>query len=206
MSGHRVLDFFAGLRAACRRDAAAAIAARLGLDCSRQVARMSTGMRQKLALAVVLATETPLVVLDEPTANLDPTARAEVLDLVREARAAGRTVIFSSHVLSEVESTCDRVAILRSGRLVHEQSLDHLRRGHRITARLAGPFAGVPPDLAAQVKLAAHDASGIVLEAADSLAGILGWLATLPVEEMRVEPVGLAAVYDRFHRPAAGAA
>jgi ABC-2 type transport system ATP-binding protein len=206
MSGHRVLDFFAGLRSACRRDAAAAIAARLGLDCSRQVARMSTGMRQKLALAVVLATETPLVVLDEPTANLDPTARAEVLDLVREARAAGRTVIFSSHVLSEVESTCDRVAILRSGRLVHEQSLDHLRRGHRITARLAGPFAGVPPDLAAQVKLAAHDASGIVLEAADSLAGILGWLATLPVEEMRVEPVGLAAVYDRFHRPAAGAA
>ena len=206
MSGHRVLDFFAGLRAACRRDAAAAIAARLGLDCSRQVARMSTGMRQMQALAVVVATDTSLVILDEPTANLDPTARAEVLDLVREARAAGRTVIFSSHVLSEVESTCDRVAILRSGRLVHEQSLDHLRRGHRITARLAGPFAGVPAALAAQVKLAAHDESGIVLEAADSLAGILGWLATLPVAEMRVEPVGLAAVYDRFHRPTAGAA
>jgi ABC-2 type transport system ATP-binding protein len=206
MNGHRVLDFFAGLRASCRRDAATRIAARLGLDCSRQVARMSTGMRQKLALAVVLATETPLVILDEPTANLDPTARAEVLDLVREARAAGRTVIFSSHVLSEVESTCDRVAILRSGRLVHEQSLDHLRRGHRITARLAGPFAGVPEALASQVKLAAQDAAGIVLEAADSLAGILGWLATLSVEEMRVEPVGLAAVYDRFHRPAAGEA
>jgi ABC-2 type transport system ATP-binding protein len=204
MTGHRVLDFFAGLRASCRRDAATRIAARLGLDCSRQVARMSTGMRQKLALAVVLATETPLVILDEPTANLDPTARAEVLDLVREARAAGRTVIFSSHVLSEVESTCDRVAILRSGRLVHEQPLDDLRRGHRITARLAGPFPGVPASLAGQVRLAAQDESGIVLEAADSLAGILGWLATLAVEEMRVEPVGLAAVYDRFHRPTAG--
>ena len=71
---------------------------------------------------------------------------------------------------------------------------------------LAGPFAGVPAALDAQVKLAAHDASGIVLEAADSLAGILGWLATLPVAEMRVEPVGLAAVYDRFHRPTAGEA
>ena len=62
----------------------------------------------------VLATEAEVVILDEPTANLDPTARAEVLDLVREANAVGRTVIFSSHVLSEVEATCDRVVILRA--------------------------------------------------------------------------------------------
>jgi ABC-2 type transport system ATP-binding protein len=200
MNGHGVLDFFADLRPGCRRDDATRIAARLGLDCTRQVARMSTGMRQKLALAVVLATETPLVILDEPTANLDPTARAEVLDLVREARAAGRTVIFSSHVLSEVEETCDRVAILRAGRLVHEQSLDSLRRSHRITARLSEPFGGVPESLAMHVRLTAQDESRIVLEAAESLAPLLGWLATLPVEEMQVEPVGLGAVYDRFHR------
>lgn len=78
MNGHRVLDFFASLRPGCRREVADTVARRLDLDCSRQVARMSTGMRQKLALAVVLAMETPLVILDEPTANLDPTARAEV--------------------------------------------------------------------------------------------------------------------------------
>jgi ABC-2 type transport system ATP-binding protein len=142
------------------------------------------------------------VILDEPTANLDPTARAVVLDLVREARAAGRTVIFSSHVLSEVEETCDRVAILRAGRLVHEQSLDHLRRCHRIRARLSAPFAGVPAALAGHVSLAGDDGGRIVLEASDSLAPLLGWLATLSVEEMQVEPVGLAAVYDRFHRGA----
>jgi ABC-2 type transport system ATP-binding protein len=163
---------------------------------------MSTGMRQKLALAVVLATEAALVILDEPTANLDPTARSEVLALVLEARAAGRTVIFSSHVLSEVEETCDRVAILRSGTLVHEQSIEHLRRCHRIRARLAGPFAGVPAGLAGHVALAGCEAGLIVLEADESLAPLLGWLATLPVEEMRIEPVGLAAVYDRFHRHA----
>ncbi|MEI8154846.1 MAG: ATP-binding cassette domain-containing protein [Hyphomicrobiales bacterium] len=93
MDGHRVLDFFASLRPGSRRDVAAAVARRLDLDCSRQVARMSTGMRQKLALAVVLAMETPLVILDEPTANLDPTARAEVLDLVLEARAADYVMI-----------------------------------------------------------------------------------------------------------------
>ena len=200
MNGHGVLDFFSDLRPGCRRADATRIAARLGLDCTRQVARMSTGMRQKLALAVVLATDTPLVILDEPTANLDPTARAEVLDLVREARAGGRTVIFSSHVLSEVEETCDRVAILRAGRVVHEQSLDELRRSHRITARLSTSFDGVPAALAGHVRLTAQEGSRIVLEAAESLAPLLGWLATLPVEEMQVEPVGLGAVYDRFHR------
>jgi len=201
MNGHAVLDFFARLRPGCGRAAAARVADRLGLDCSRPVGRMSTGMRQKLALAAVLATDVPLVILDEPTANLDPTARAEVLSLVREARSAGRTVIFSSHVLSEVEETCDRVAILRGGRLVHEQSVEHLRRCHRIRARLAGPFAGVPAALAGRVAVAGvADGGRIVLEASDSLAPLLGWLATLPLEEMQVEPVGLAAVYERFHR------
>jgi ABC-2 type transport system ATP-binding protein len=200
MNGHRVLDFFAGLRPGCRRDVATRVADRLALDCSRQVARMSTGMRQKLALAVVLAMDTPLVILDEPTANLDPTARAEVLDLVREARAGGRTVIFSSHVLSEVEETCDRVAIVRAGRLVHEQSLEHLRRCHRIRARLAGPFGAIPAELAEVVSVVEHDRDAVVLEAGDSLAPLLGWLATLPLAEVRIEPVGLAAVYDRFHR------
>lgn len=200
MSGHAVLDFFSRLRPACGRRRAADVADRLGLDCGRQVARMSTGMRQKLALAVVLATDVPLLILDEPTANLDPTARAEVLDLVREARAAGRTVIFSSHVLSEVEETCDRVAIVRAGRLVHEQPLDHLRRRHRITARLTGAIGDVPAAVAHLVTVSDGADGRIVLEAADSLAPLLGWLATLPLDEVRIEPVGLAAVYDAFHR------
>ena len=200
MNGHRVLDFFAALRPGCRREVAAGVARRLDLDCSRQVARMSTGMRQKLALAVVLAMETPLMILDEPTANLDPTARAEVLALVLEARAAGRTVIFSSHVLSEVEETCDRVAIVRAGRLVHEQSLEHLRRCHRIRAKLTGRLGAIPADLAAVVSIVEQGEDMVVLEAGDSLAPLLGWLATLPLDEVRIEPVGLAAVYDRFHR------
>ena len=161
---------------------------------------MSTGMRQKLALAVVLATEARLTILDEPTANLDPTARAEVLDLVREARAAGRTVIFSSHVLSEVEGTCDRVAIVRGGRLVHEQCLAELRRSHRITARLDGAWNDVPAALAGHVTLVGREGGRVVMESGDSLAPLLGWLATLPLEEVQIEPVGLGGVYDRFHR------
>jgi ABC-2 type transport system ATP-binding protein len=206
MDGRAVIAFFAGLRRECRRDVAVQVAYRLGLDCTRQVARMSTGMRQKLALAVVLATDVPLVILDEPTANLDPTARSTVLDLAREARAEGRTVIFSSHVLSEVEETCDRVTILRAGRVVHGQSIEDLRRGHRIHARLADAFPGVPAALAGRLTATAGADGRIVLETEEPLGPLFGWLATLPLAEVRVEPVGLQAVYDRFHSPAARSA
>ena len=140
MRGHHVLDFFSRLRADCDRKKCSAIAERLQLDCQRQVSRMSTGMRQKLALSMVLAIDCPLIILDEPTANLDPSARAEVLELVVEARNTGRTVIFSSHVLSEIESTCDRVVIMRAGHIAHEQSIATLRRRHRICAQLTGPL------------------------------------------------------------------
>ncbi len=202
MTGHAVLDFFADLRRECRRDEAARVAERLDLDCRRQVARMSTGMRQKLALAVVLATDAALVILDEPTANLDPTARAEVLKLVLEARSAGRTVIFSSHVLSEVEETCDRVVIVRRGSIVHEQSIEAMRRSHRITARLTGSLGEVPAELQGRVTVAAATASAsphdVTIEATNSLAPLLGWLARLPLDEVRIEPIGLAAVYDQF--------
>ena len=200
MTADGVIGFFAELHRDCGRAAAVAIADRLGLDRTRQVGRMSTGMRQKLAIAVVLATDVPLVILDEPTANLDPTARAEVLRLVQEARFAGKTMIFSSHVLSEVEEICDRVAILRAGKVAHAESMRSLRRGHLIRARLAGSFAGVPEALAPRVSVAECAAGRIVLEASDSLGPLLGWLATLPLDEVQVEPVGLAAVYDRVHR------
>ena len=201
MNGFQTLDFFAGLRRECRRERAAEVARRLDLDCSRQVARMSTGMRQKLALAVVLATDAPLTILDEPTANLDPTARSEVLALVREARAAGRTVIFSSHVLSEVETACDRVAIVRAGRLVHEQCIAEIRRSHRIAARLTGAWNAIPAELESHATLVAERDGHVVLESGDSLAPLLGWLARLPLEEVQIEPVGLGAVYERFHKP-----
>ena len=105
---------------------------------------MSTGMRQKLALAVTLAVDTPLVILDEPTSNLDPSVRSDVAALVLEAKRAGRTVIFSSHVISEVEQVCDRALILRAGQLVHTQVIAELRRQHRIRAQLTGPLPRCP--------------------------------------------------------------
>ena len=104
-----------------------------------------------------------------------------------------------------MESTCDRVAVVRGGRLVHEQCLAELRRNHRITARLAGAWSDIPADLTAHATLVEHRGDRVVIESGDSLAPLLGWLATLPLDEVQIEPVGLGAVYDRFHRgPASG--
>jgi ABC-2 type transport system ATP-binding protein len=199
-TGQDILRFFAGLRDAGYNDRAARLARRLDLDLSRRVRAMSTGMRQKLALATVLAVDAPLVILDEPTANLDPTVRGEVVALVREARDAGRTVLFSSHVLDEVEKACDRVLVLRSGKLVHEQDMHALRRQHRIVAQWHRPLPELPRDLATDME-ASLRGDELVIVAGCALAPLLSWLATLPTDELRIEPVGLAAIYDRFHPP-----
>jgi len=199
MRGRQVIEFFAGVRPGGDADRSRQLARRLDLDLSRRVAFMSTGMRQKLALAVTLSADTPLVVLDEPTASLDPNVRSEVMTLVDHARDEGRTVLFSSHVLSEVEQACDRVGILRAGRLVHTQAMSELRRQHRIRARLTGPMPPVPEGLRETLSIHEDGNGDVTIDTPGELAPILGYLATLPLEEVRIEPVGLRVIYDRYH-------
>ncbi len=95
MKGRDVLAFLAELRGQPAPDRSLQLADRLGLDVARQVTQMSTGMRQKLALSAALSVDVSLLVLDEPTSNLDPTVRATVISIIGEAKAAGRTVVFS---------------------------------------------------------------------------------------------------------------
>lgn len=202
MRGYEVLRFFSRVRSDNGFVRSRELADRLGLDLSRRVSAMSTGMRQKLALSAVLAVDAPLLILDEPTSNLDPTVRSEVIALVSEARGAGRTVIFSSHVLSEVERVCDRVALLRRGELVHLQPMGELRRRHRIRAKLAGELPPLPSQLAAQLNVQFGGQGEVILETDGELAPLFGWLAHAPLTEVRIEPVGLSAIYEKFHSSA----
>jgi ABC-2 type transport system ATP-binding protein len=200
MRARDVIDFFTSVRRDGSRPRAVALAVdRFGLDLARPVTAMSTGMRQKLALAVTLAVDTPLVILDEPTSSLDPSVRSDVAALVLEAKREGRTVIFSSHVISEVEQVCDRALILRAGQLVHTQKISDLRRQHRIRAQLTGPLSELPASFNGHVKVN-HDATGdLVIETPGELSGLLGWLATLPLAEVNIEPLGLRVLYDQYH-------
>ena len=199
LRGREVLRFFAELRGDGSLPRALAVAERLDLPLDRRVSAMSTGTRQKLALAAVLAADAPLVILDEPTSSLDPSMRAEVLALVREARDTGRTVIFSSHVLSEVEQVCDRVIILRSGTLVHTQDMRALRRGHRLRAQLTGVLPPPPADLAETLTIQASPAGNVTIDIQGDLAPPLAWLASLPLVDVQMAPVGLRTIYDRYH-------
>ncbi|HZZ73093.1 MAG TPA: ABC transporter ATP-binding protein [Pirellulales bacterium] len=199
LRGREVLRFFAKVRPGGRLDKAEGLCERLGLDPGRAVATMSTGMRQKLALAAILSMDTPLIILDEPTSNLDPTIRGVVSAMVREAQAAGRTVLFSSHVLSEVEQTCDRVLLLRAGRIVFEQRIADLRLRHRIQAVLQGELPLIPAAVQDHLVQVRRDQTTVVWETTGELVPLLGWLATLALAEIQIEPIGLQTVYERFH-------
>ncbi len=212
MRGRSVLRFFAEIQPAGDLENCLAIADRLELDLRRYVGFMSTGMRQKLAIAAVVGSRAPLLILDEPTANLDPTVRSRVLEMVSEAKREGRTVIFSSHVLSEIEEVCDRVALLRAGRLAHQQSLHTLKARHRIVARWNQPAGfeqrngqtsqaavAVPPSLSDSVVQTRIEGDSVTIETAGDLAPLLPWLGSLGLQQMRVEAYGLRAVYDSVH-------
>lgn len=199
MRGQDVLRFFCDVRPGGSWRRYLDCAARLELvELKRRVSYMSTGMKQKLALAAALAADVPLYILDEPTSNLDPNVRATVLAMVADLKREGRTVMFSSHVLPEVEEACDRVVILRAGQLVHTQVVAELRAQHRILAELRGPMPPVPAGVAHGTQVVC-DGSRVTIETPGELSPLLGWLATLPLADIRIEPVGLRAIYDRFH-------
>ncbi len=128
---------------------------RFDLDLSKPARTYSTGNRQKVALVAAFATRCPLLVLDEPTSGLDPLMEREFRDAVTRARAEGRTVFLSSHQLAEVEAVCDRVGILRAGRLVEVATVAGLRRLHRaevtVTYTGSGPALGAVPGVDAVI-------------------------------------------------------
>lgn len=118
---------------------------RFDLELDKPARTYSTGNRQKVALVAAFATRAPLLVLDEPTSGLDPLMEREFRGCVAEARERGQTVFLSSHQLAEVEAVCDRVAILRAGRLVEVDSIVDLRRLHRTEVEVS--YRGTRPSL-----------------------------------------------------------
>jgi ABC-2 type transport system ATP-binding protein len=143
----------------------------------------------------VLLPRVPLVILDEPTNTLDPTMRDEFLEQLRLAKQGGKAVLFSSHVLHEVEAVCDRVLILRQGRLVHGQCMTELRDGRFVTATLTGPPPAAGPG---DTPLSVLDGR-LSLEYRGPLPPLLDWLARQPVADLKVEPLGLGPVYRKYH-------
>jgi ABC-2 type transport system ATP-binding protein len=197
LTGRQLVQFLCRLRGQEGRAEVDDLARSFEIDLTRPLASLSSGMKRKVALLTVLAPHVAIVIMDEPTNALDPTMRDQLLDQVRRARSRGQAVVFSSHVLTEVEDVCDRVAILRRGRLVHLQEMAQLREGRRLRLRLVeGKSLG---KLASGLEVVSQQDGSFVLEYTGPLPALLAWLADQPVADLRLEPLGLRGVYQRYH-------
>jgi ABC-2 type transport system ATP-binding protein len=141
LTGGQTLDYFANLRTGVDRAYQRQLIERLAVDPSRKFREYSKGNKQKIGLIIALQHRPDLLLLDEPTSGLDPLIQQEFYGLIREAKSEGRTVFLSSHVLSEVEKTADRVAIIRDGQLARVDRTEALRdlAHHQVELVFAGP-------------------------------------------------------------------
>ncbi|GAA3979556.1 ABC transporter ATP-binding protein [Actinomadura viridis] len=145
------LAFLADLRGGVPASRITGLADRLELDLTARIRSLSKGNRQKVGLVQAFMHEPELLILDEPTSGLDPLVQQTFLDMVAEAREAGRTVFMSSHIMSEVEAVADRVGIIREGRLVALDTVANLRARSSLQVRITfaapvrpEPFAALP--------------------------------------------------------------
>ena len=168
---------------------------RFDLDPSRKVRTYSKGNRQKVVLVAALMTRADLLILDEPTAGLDPLMEQVFRSSVREAQERGQTVFLSSHILSEVEALCDRVAILRQGRLVELGTLDQLR--HLAALSVDATFAGAIPDLSGVpgVSGVVKDGNRVHLELKGSVRPLLEELAKTDVTGLQSREPSLEELF-----------
>jgi ABC-2 type transport system ATP-binding protein len=169
---------------------------RFKLDTSKKVRALSKGNRQKVQLIAALGTRADLLILDEPTAGLDPLMEVAFRESVHEAKQRGQTVFLSSHILSEVEALCDRVGILREGRLVDQGSLAELR--HLSAHTVEATFEGRAPELEPLrgVEVARAGANVLRFEVTGSIGPLITALAdtnlvTLTSQEPSLEEIFL---------------
>jgi ABC-2 type transport system ATP-binding protein len=200
LTGGEILDLLAGLRGGVDRARRDLLVERFDLDLRRKARSYSKGNRQKVALVAALASDAELLVLDEPTSGLDPLMEAVFRDQVLEARAAGRAILLSSHVLGEVEKLCDRVTIIRRGRTVQTGSLGELRHLTRttITAATTEP-ADVLSDHAGVHDLRHEDGQVSFAVDSDQLDDVVRHLAGLGVRSLTSNPPTLEELFLRHY-------
>jgi ABC-2 type transport system ATP-binding protein len=176
------------------------LAERLDLDTSRKIRQFSRGNKQKVGVVAAFMNRAELLILDEPTGGLDPLMQRTVLDMVREAKADGRTVFFSSHNLSEVQAVCDRVGIIREGRLVATQRVEEIfaQRMNRMTL-----IFDVPPPTDTFALLGVSELGrgqqSVELEVRDNLPRVLAAAAEHSVMDIETHNVSLEEIFLAYY-------
>ena len=207
LSGGQAIDLLGRLRGGLDRDRVRAFTERFELDPGKKARTYSKGNRQKVALVAALASRAELLILDEPTSGLDPLMEAVFTECVLEAKAEGRTVLLSSHILSEVEKLCDTVTIIRQGRTVEEGTLDELR--HLTRSSVRATVDGDPHDLEGLTGVhdLAVDGDRVALDADhEHLGAIVRHLSSLGLRSLVSNPPSLEQLFMRHYGDASAGA
>ncbi|MEU4419228.1 ABC transporter ATP-binding protein [Actinoplanes sp. NPDC024001] len=207
LTGQEILDAFAGLRGRRDADAERRLADAFALDPRRLVRTYSKGNRQKVVLVAAFAAPTDLLILDEPTSGLDPLMEEVFQQCVRDAVAAGRTVLLSSHILAEVEDLCDTVTIIKDGRLVESGRLADMRHlaASTVTARLPAEQAVMILQQLRQPGVSVDAGIDTVRLAVprDRVGTVLAVLVDANADDITCTPAGLEDLFLRHYEVAA---
>ena len=204
LTGGETLEFLARLHGGTDVAYRDELIDRFQLDTRKKIRALSKGNRQKVQLVAALATRAELLLLDEPTSGLDPLMEMTFRACIEEARARGQTVFLSSHILSEVEAVCDRVGILREGRLVDEGTLAELRHLGAQTVEVT--FAGAVPELEPLpgVEVASAGANALRFEVSGSIGPLIAALAEHPVATLTSREPSLEEIFLHHYDGSAG--
>jgi ABC-2 type transport system ATP-binding protein len=203
LTGHSALSLFSRIRGREMRSEGQRLAEVFELDLSVKVRSMSRGMRQKLGLILAMAHRPKLLVLDEPSSALDPLMQDRFRELLREAAGRGSTVFFSSHTLSEVEALCERVAIVKSGRIVADSTLESLRKQARQEVSISwadGVGERIERPRFLRLRSATADSwTGYIED--QSLRDFIEFLRGKPVSDLRITRPDLETIFRRYYDP-----
>ncbi len=201
LTGGEIIDLFARLRGDVDERRRDDLIRRFELDPTKRARTYSKGNRQKVALIAGLASSAELLILDEPTSGLDPLMEAVFQACIQEVREQGRTVLLSSHILAEVEALCDRVSIIRAGRVVESGTLAELRHLRRtsVAAELAGPPNGLA-DLPGVHNLAVRGSRVQFEVDTDRLDAAMSALTASGLRSLVAQPPTLEELFLRHYR------
>ena len=174
-------------------------------DLGRKIREYSTGMKRKLGIVQAFQDDPEALILDEPTEGLDPLMRDAFYELIAETKARGRTVFMSSHVLSEVQSICDNVGLIRKGALVLQATVEEIRRmaPRRVSVDFRADVPGPPSDPARNWRIETVEPRRWILLLTGPAGPLLQELAALPVADLQIHEPNLDDVLRQYYRQTA---
>lgn len=198
-SGRATLDFFNAARGGRHGDEMRRLQRVFDLELDRKVRRYSRGMKQKLGLIQALMHKPKLLILDEPTTALDPLVREALYGELRRVASEGRSILFSSHTLNEVEELCDEVAIVRGGRIIEHEKIAVLKSRAVRHVEILTPAGATLPMLPSELRVESRADGRIMGAWTGPTPPLLKWLAHAPIEDVSIAPPDLEDLFLAYY-------